>query len=133
MTRIVQSRANKASSINNININMVSKMVPKKVPKMIPKMIPKLVPNILPKTKSSITRPPASRGVVGCASHFVGLCGTIFGIIFYIIFGTIFGTILIILVLIEEPFFARGGNDDYTGVLKILCFYARAGKPNIFN
>ena len=50
-------------------------------------MIPKMVPNIPTKTKSSITTPPASRGVVGCAFHFVGIFCIMLGIIFGITVG----------------------------------------------
>ena len=47
-----------------------------------------------PKTKSSITTPPAGRGVVGCASHFVGIFYIIWGSIVGTICGTIVGTII---------------------------------------
>ena len=49
-----------------------------------------------PKTKSSITTPSASRGVVCCAFHFGWIFGTIFGIIFGTIFGSIFGIVFYI-------------------------------------
>ena len=76
---------------------MMPQIIPKMIPNIVLKIVPNIVPNIPTKTNNSITTPPASRGVVCCAFHFVGIFGIIIGTIsstnFDIICGTMFGII----------------------------------------
>ena len=86
---------------------------------MVLKMVPKMIPNIPTKTKSSITTPPASRGVVCCAFHFVGIFGTMFGAIFSTIFGIMFDIMSGIIIPEKNcNFVEKRTNPEKSGKIK---------------